>query len=85
MFAFADQPSRKHQPALHHANISLLSITVSAQIFDNSNCIYYMQLIPSGIIKMICGWSLSECEYTVVQHDFVQLVDYFGQMLKNDV
>ena len=43
-----------------NTNISLLSILVSAQLFDNINCLgcikYIAKCIPKVIIKVICGW-----------------------------
>ena len=54
MFAFAESLKRQETKLISpNANISLLSITVSAVMFDNVNCICYIQLIPTVIIKVI--------------------------------
>ena len=34
--------------------INLITMTVSAQIIDNVNCIYFIQLIHTVMLKVIC-------------------------------
>ena len=52
MFAFSE--SHKIQEIKLISPSTNISLVKSKPIFDNVHCIYYIQLIPTVIIKLIC-------------------------------